>query len=68
MLAKIDYAQVYILCICLYIKSTRKESRATSHIKLLSSNVLISLVLTTFPLKGPNLVPFDMASLRQKTP
>lgn len=40
----------------------------TSHMKLLSSKVLISLVLTTFPLKGPNFAPLRIASLRQKTP
>ena len=36
--------------------------------KLLSSLVLISLVLTTFPANGPKRVPFAMTGLLQKTP
>ena len=40
----------------------------TSHIKELSSFVLISLVLMIRPLKGPNFVPFDITVLVQNTP
>lgn len=40
----------------------------TSHIKVLSSYVLISLVLTSFPWKGPKRAPLEMPPLSVNTP
>lgn len=40
----------------------------TSHIKVLSSYILISLVLTSFPWKGPKRAPLGILRLSAKTP